>query len=307
MSDQDINSDSHQTINFKDLISILYNEKKLIILSTLFFVILSVSFALYLPNKYIATALLEVNSHDSESTITSISGQLGGLGGLAGISLPGESSKAEYAVAYIKSKKMLSLLLTQPGVRENLFATKSYNKITKKITYDSKIFNSQTNEWVRKVKVGEKKIPSLHDIHQDIISKQLSVSINRKSGFILISFTHISPVFAKEYVDLIIQVLNSEARMKDLDKSKEALTYYNNKIKNAENFSIKNSINKLIELELKKEMLGSLQIDYLLIPIDGPFIPEKKSEPQRSLIVILISMFGFASSISYVLIRKFIL
>jgi uncharacterized protein involved in exopolysaccharide biosynthesis len=307
MNDQDINSDSHQTINFKDLISILYNEKKLIILSTLFFVILSVSFALYLPNKYIATALLEVNSHDSESTITSISGQLGGLGGLAGISLPGESSKAEYAVAYIKSKKMLSLLLTQPGVRENLFATKSYNKITKKITYDSKIFNSQTNEWVRKVKVGEKKIPSLHDIHQDIISKQLSVSINRKSGFILISFTHISPVFAKEYVDLIIQVLNSEARMKDLDKSKEALTYYNNKIKNAENFSIKNSINKLIELELKKEMLGSLQIDYLLIPIDGPFIPEKKSEPQRSLIVILISMFGFASSISYVLIRKFIL
>ncbi|MDA7702529.1 Wzz/FepE/Etk N-terminal domain-containing protein [Gammaproteobacteria bacterium] len=307
MNDQDINSDSHQTINFKDLISILYNEKKLIILSTLFFVILSVSFVLYLPNKYIATALLEVNSHDSDSTITSISGQLGGLGSLAGISLPGESSKAEYAVAYIKSKKMLSLLLTQPGVRENLFATKSYNKITKKITYDSKIFNSQTNEWVRKVKVGEKKIPSLHDIHQDIISKQLSVSINRKSGFILISFTHISPVFAKEYVDLIIQVLNSEARMKDLDESKEALTYYNNKIKNAENFSIKNSINKLIELELKKEMLGSLQIDYLLIPIDGPFIPEKKSEPQRSLIVILISMFGFALSISYVLIRKFIL
>ena len=307
MSDQDINSDSYQVINFKDLISILYNEKKLIILSTLFFVILSVSFALYLPNKYIATALLEVNSNDSDSTISSISGQLGGLGGLAGISLPGESSKAEYAVAYIKSKKMLSILLTQPGVTENLFAPKSFNKITKKITYDSKIFNSQTNEWVRKVKVGEKKIPSLHEIHQDIISEQLGVSIDRKSGFISISFTHISPVFAKEYVDLIIQVLNSEARMKDLDKSKEALIYYNNKIQNADKFSIKNSINKLIELELKKEMLASLQIDYLLIPIDGPFIPEKKSEPQRSLIVILISMFGFALSISYVLIRKFIL
>lgn len=294
-------------IEFNEIVRLFLEKSSFIILSILLSFFLGIIISLSLPNKYTAVSLLEVNNEDSNSAMSSLSGQLGGFGNIAGISLSNDASKGEYAIALIKSKEMLQHLLTFDGVRENLFAAKSFNKLSKEIIYDSKIYNADKNIWNRKVKGNMSNIPSFQEIHKEIIAKQLNVSIDRRSGFVSISFTHISPVFAKYFIDLIVTELNTIARLKDLNLASEALDFYEKKLSDPLKTELKESINKLIEVELQKEMLSSVRKDYLLIPIDSAYIPEKKSSPQRALIVILSTLIGLISSLSYILFRRYIL
>ena len=60
---------------------------------------------------------------------------------------------------------------------------------------------------------------------------------------------------------------------------------------------INNSLNNLIEGQLKTVALANIKDDYLVTIIDPPFIPEVKSEPSRALICVLITLIGFVFSI----------
>ena len=63
----------------------------------------------------------------------------------------------------------------------------------------------------------------------------------------------------------------------------------------------------LIKSNTEKKMLAYSRPDYVFRVIDPPIIPEKKSYPSRSLIIIVGAFIGLFLSISYVLVRAFIL
>jgi LPS O-antigen subunit length determinant protein (WzzB/FepE family) len=52
-------------------------------------------------------------------------------------------------------------------------------------------------------------------------------------------------------------------------------------------------------------MMASIHDDYVLIALDPPFVPEKKSGPIRSLIVILSTMVAGMLSVMFVLVRHY--
>ena len=63
---------------------------------------------------------------------------------------------------------------------------------------------------------------------------------------------------------------------------------------------VQDSVNKLIDLELKKKMMANVKKDYLLKIIDPPFVPEEKSRPSRALICILGFILGIFISITFI-------
>ena len=76
----------------------------------------------------------------------------------------------------------------------------------------------------------------------------------------------------------------------------EALEYYYKQLKETSQVEVRQSINTLIEMQLKKKMMANVKEDYLLEVLDKPFVPEEKSSPVRTLIVLYGILAGFILS-----------
>ena len=301
-----MNEDKSQ-IPIQELFSMLWKDRLLILIIVFIFAASSIIISLLIPNQYTASGTYQINEDESVSSLSSITSQFGGLAALGGISLPDPADRSDFAVHFLKSKDLLKQLLTYDGNREKLFAAKSFDFKKNKIIYDKKLYNEQEDKWVRKIRRNQKLIPSHIEIHKEIIEKKLSVKKDRQSGFITVEFTHRSPVFAKYFVDLMVKELNSIAREKDLEKTKYAQEYLNKKLIEVQEVELRKSITKLVEVQLNKEMVAYVYEQYILSPIDSPVIPEKKSWPQRSLIVILSTFLGILVSVLFVFVRNYYL
>ena len=118
---------------------------------------------------------------------------------------------------------------------------------------------------------------------------------------------HISPVFAKEFLDLVIREANELMRKKDMEDSRQGLEYLKSELSKTSFVEIQESINTLIEAQLETQMMTQINQDYILIEIDPPFIAEEKSKPSRALISIFGTILGAILSVSFVLINHYLL
>ena len=289
-------------IDLKELFNVLWAAKKLIIQITTIFAIGSVSVSLLLTNYYTSQSLLIVRSASETSGLS----QFSGLAAMAGVSLPSSGEdKAAQTIELIQSRKFVKHLMTFDDILPSIMAPKSYNSASQELQYDKKLYDSENKTWKRKPEKNRPIIPSYLEAHEEYIENILSISQDKLTGFILISIEHISPVFAKELLDLIIRESNELLRKKDMEESNQGLVYLTSELSKTPFVEIKESINALIEVQLEKQMLAQIHQDYILIEIEPPFIPEKKSKPSRALICILGTMLGAIISVLIVFIRHY--
>ena len=94
-------------IDLRELFSVLWQGKTSIVLGGLLGAILSVGYALSLPNIYTAEAVMAPKAEGSG--LSGLAGQFGGLAGLAGIDIGGgEASKTQIALETIKSRSFFA-------------------------------------------------------------------------------------------------------------------------------------------------------------------------------------------------------
>ena len=288
-------------IDLVKLFSHLWDKKYLIGSITFIFSFFSILYALWLPNIYSSKSVLHpvIDDATEVNALSSMASKYGGLAAATGISLPQNVgvSKTAVMIATINSREFFSHLLTFDNIKLNLFATKAYNPETKAIEYDPKIYNPETKKWIE----GE---PTDLEVYK-IYGKVLSLNEDKVSGLITISIDHQSPIFAKDFLELIIYEINDIMRNRDIVESTESLEFLTSQLSKTPQSDIKFSINQLIETQLKKQMLTKVRKYYILNPIDAPFIPEEKSEPKRSEIVILFTILGLIFSIIIVMYRNF--
>ena len=288
-------------IDLIKLFSLLWDKKYLIGSITFIFSFFSILYALWLPNIYSSKSVLHpvIDDATEVNALSSMASKYGGLAAATGISLPQNVgvSKTAVMIATINSREFFSHLLTFDNIKLNLFATKAYNPETKAIEYDPKIYNPETKKWIE----GE---PTDLEVYK-MYGKVLSLNEDKVSGLITISIDHQSPIFAKDFLELIIYEINDIMRNRDIVESTESLEFLTSQLSKTPQSDIKFSINQLIETQLKKQMLTKVRKYYILNPIDAPFIPEEKSEPKRSEIVILFTILGLIFSIIIVMYRNF--
>ncbi len=285
---------TNDQINILETISILYSELRLITLITSVFVLSSIAYSLSLPNLYTSSSVLRL-TEDSSNTMSSLTNQYGGIASMAGISLPGATNdESFYIISTLKSKDFLKKILEFPEIKQKLAAVDSYDHSTKKFKYKNTIYDDNTNKWNKNI--------SYLAIHE-LLKGKLKVSQDPKSKLINISFEHISPEFSYEFLSLLIEQINKITREKDAEKSINSINYLKNQLDKTDQSDIRQSINQLIEMQLKTLMLANIEKDYLFSTIDPPFIPLMKSSPSRALICILITLLGGLISILTVLIK----
>jgi uncharacterized protein involved in exopolysaccharide biosynthesis len=291
--------------NFKSFLTVIWDNKFTIFFITSFFIIISILYSIYLPNEYRSEAIVKLSQQHASGT-SSLAAQYGGIAAAAGIDIPGSSSEKseDLVIEIIKSREFLKHLLTFENVLPQIMAAKKFDFETQKTIFDRKLYLSKNNKWVRKPKSPFGVIPSYLEAHELYINELLTVYFDKKTNFITINITHVSPIFAENFLTLIINEINRLEREKDLFTINKKLIYLEDQLSKYEIKDIQDSIFNIMEIQLEKKMLTDINDEYFIEILDSPFMPEEKSSPQRSLICILGAVLGFIFSVSFVLLRN---
>ncbi len=298
-------------ISTQDLLSFLI--KKIYVIGFITFLIASVTsiVALSLQEIYRSEALLQISdsSLSSSSSSASISSNAMGLASLAGLNLDTSSGSFNsknpaYVTAKITSRSFFDHLASFPGVLENVFAHESFDFGSKNIIYDENIFNSKTNEWVRIPAGLRKSKPSSLEAHEVFLS-DLTISVDKKTQFIYLSYDHSSPFFAKQILELIFREINSLQKEQDLIQSTKELDYLTNLQSTNKLLYVEQSLSNLILKIINEQMLASVNDEYLVEYIDEPFIAESRIFPRRTSLVLSVTAVGFVITILSMLIFNF--
>ena len=286
-------------ISLREIVSVLWNGKLLISAITTFFALTSIIVSLSLTNYYTSESLL-ISRDKQESGMSSLSG----LASIAGVDLSSQGASLNKVIDIIQSREFVKRLITYDDVLPSIMAAKSYDTSTKKLSFDPELYNESSQTWGRNAPANRDVVPSYIETHKEY-SDLLSITKDRLTGHVTIKIEHISPVFAYDFLSLVIQEANDVYREIDIDGANKALTYLNQELSGSPQVELKKSITNLMENQLETKMMASIHNDYVLMTLEPPFIPERKSGPVRSLIVILSTISGGLLSFMVVLFRRY--
>ena len=295
-----VSSDARE-INLIELIHIFWKHKFFILFFTFIFSITALFYAFSLPNIYRSSSLVSAQSSISGPDL----GGYAGLAAIAGINLPSSSGdKSDIVLETIRSREFLKHLISFEDILPALMAAKEYDPSTQQIIYDEELFDDNSGNWIRDVEPPFDPSPSYLEAHDSYLSDFSAYQVP-ETGFIVLSFDHVSPNFAYNFLSLIISEINKWMMQKDLDESSKALAYLNDQASKTNLTNMNSSISNLIESNLETQMRARSNDDYALSIIDPPFTPELKSKPSRILILILGTLIGGLLSLLLVMINHY--
>ena len=172
--------------------------------------------------------------------------------------------------------------------------------------YDKNIYDKKSGTWVRDFSYPQQQIPSAQESYKVFQEQHLSLSEDKKSGFITLSIKHQSPFVAKKWTELVVNEVNSFYRQKDKSESEKAVSYLNQQISMSGLSEIKQALAKLLQEETKKLALIEANEFYVFDYIDPPVVMETKSEPNRAIICILSTILGGMLGIVLALIKYYV-
>jgi LPS O-antigen subunit length determinant protein (WzzB/FepE family) len=299
-------NDSEDEIDLLAFFNALLERRWTIVSLTAFMSTFGVIYSLLLPNLYESKAMLApVNS----TSVTSAG--LGGYKSLAGLAGIGLSSADNMDNTEKALQKIRSLSFFENNILTNIFlpelmAVKSWNSETNMLNFDSSIFDTNNNTWVRDYSFPMQQIPSPQESYEVFTTEHLNLIEDKESGFITLSIKHSSPFVAKKWAELVVNEVNSYYRKKDKLESEKAVNYLNQQILMTNLSEIKEVLAQLLQEETKKLTLIEANEYYVFEYIDPPAVMEKKSEPNRALIIILSVLLGGLLSTLFVIIRHYV-
>ena len=296
---------SDNEIDLLELFYALWDGKWIIVSLTTFASIAGVIYSLSLPNIYESRALLV--PANSASGISGALRSYGGLAGLAGIGFPSSRDQGNSAEAI---KKIPTLSFFENNILTNIYlpdlmAFESWNSEKNTVSYDKNVYDNKSKTWIANDSDPMQKIPSIQKSFKAFKSK-LSLVVDDRTGFVTISIKHQSPYIAKQWVELVVDEVNSFYRQKDKSESEKATRYLNQQISMTSLSEIKEVLAQLLQEEIKKLTLIEANKFYVFDYIDPPAAMEQKVDPSRALICIISAILGGILSLVLVLIKHFV-
>jgi uncharacterized protein involved in exopolysaccharide biosynthesis len=233
------------------------------------------------------TVLLPVSDQESDSAMAALGGQLGAIGSLVtGNSLAGGNPGIE-AVAVLTARDFIERFIEDENLLPVLFESK---------------WDRASNTWVLK---GDEKPPTLQDGYVYFSEQLYHVDRDRLTGLIGLSVDWYDTAAAVRWVEVIVQRLNARIRARDLFESEQMLNVLGDELVRADKVALRESINLLVERQMKRAMLARVRVDYALRTVDRPLPSDadRQVRPKRSLMIILGAFAGALLGVAIVLVR----
>jgi uncharacterized protein involved in exopolysaccharide biosynthesis len=249
-----------------ELLAALRRRTWLIILVSLLTAGAMVGLAFWMTPIYRGTAILAPAHNEKNGLGSSIGSALGSVGGgfaaLAGLGMNDDSATDE-ALAVLKSEQLTEAFITENNLMPELFP--SY-------------WDARNGKW----KAGLKKVPTLFRGYRafDRIRK---IERDSKTGLITLTIDWKDRIKAADWTNRIVQLLNEEMRRRAVVEADASVGYLQKEYGTVADVSTREAISKLMESQIKQQMLAHVTEQYALRQItkaipadaDAPVKPNK--------------------------------
>ena len=292
-------------IDLRELFSVLWAGKKLIVAITAVFAVVSVLYALSLANEYKASAVVSPATSGG-SSLGSMAGQLGGLASLAGINIgSGESNETQEAMEIMQSWGFMEAFIQTHDLAVPVYAATGWDKGSNSLKLDDDLYDASSKRWlIEDSDSGENRAPTSWELYESFKSR-VAVSQDKKSGLINISVEYYSPQIAKQWVDLFVTTINNYMRGRKLEQVNRNIEYLEVQIEKTAIAEMREVFYQLIEEQTKSKMLAEASPEYAFVTVSRAMVPEEKSKPKRALVCILGTLLGGMLSVLWVLVRRY--
>ena len=289
-------------IDLKELWNVVWAGKIKIIAITFVFAVVSVFYALSLPNIYKATTVLAPTNQESKSGLGGLASQYGRLAAMAGINLgSGGSNKIEHAIKLVTSWHYLNSFINKFDLKPTIMATKGWNPVTDTLIFNEELYNPKTNSWLLGDD-GKSLEPTIEEVYRQAASI-IQISNEKDTGLLNLSVSHFSPKISFELTQLLTKELNDHFRELDKKEAQASINFLTNKINQTSNTEMRQVFYSMIEAHTKTLMMTEVNKQYLVKTLVPTMMPEKKDTPKRALICVLGVILGVMLSVLFVLIR----
>lgn len=295
------NNESSDELELSILFKGVWSSRNFIIILSIIGAVFSVFYALSIQNTYRSEATVLIESNKVESGLS----QYSGLASMAGISLGDSSVDRKNEVMQIMlSRQFINKFANERDIFIPLFAFGELSSNKETYTLNEDIYDLKNSAWVDGAFLTKDGNPSYQEVYDEFVD-HLKITEDFKTGFINISYTHPSPLIAKQWLTWLIEDTNNYIKAYDIQQSEKALAYLEEKLIKSSLPDINKALVAMNQEELRKMMLINIKDEYIIRTIDPPLLPLKKIAPSRASLCIIISSITFILSILFAVILSF--
>jgi len=278
-------------VDLKELFGALWIAKFPIVVFTMLCALMSVWYAVSIPNQYKAEAVLAPAQQQS-SGLSGALGQLGGLASLAGVSVGGSGvSESQIAQEIMESWSFVDQFIKDNQLEVAVFAVKGWDKSANLPRYDPDLYNSIDQKWLIEGDDGSLSGPSSWALFVTF-SEKLTIVENNKTDLVTISIEHYSAQQAKQWLDMYVDAINHHMQLRQMVKVTSNIEYLQAQIEKTSIAEMKEVFYTIIQEQIKNKMLAEASPEYVFVAVSPSMVPEEKSQPKRAIICVLITFFG---------------
>ena len=277
----------YKNANPNNFLSIVFENKYKIAIFTFFVTLITAVILFYIPNTYKSSAVLsgaDISGNNSPNILSNYSN----LASVAGISISSQEKEERVAmgIEIIKSLEFFENISKKNNIFFKIMAISDWNKETRKLVINEKIYSEKEKKWVYEKEFSVNGKPSMQTAHREFLDN-LSISTDRKTGFIKISYVHFSPDVAKEIVSTIVEEVNEDLRLEDIYQAEESIKILTNEYENTQLNQIRSGLSYLIQQNIEKKTTAVTTPEYLFKILSDPISSERKNGPQKLIILII--------------------
>ena len=224
--------------------------------------VIGIAFSYLFTPTFRAEALLIPSDETLGLNQNSMLGGLGGLASLVGVG--GVGNKQSEALAVLKSRALTTAYIRANDLLPILFHDR---------------WDSVGDKW-KSQKPGQ--VPTLDDAYLMFDKSIRTIIENRKTGLVTVTVEWEDPKLAKEWADGIVEAANDLLRRQALARGTNNIAYLQDSLEKTSVMAVKDTLSKILESELKKQMMTSGNREYAFRVVDPPVVPEHKVSPKRS-------------------------
>ena len=210
---------------------------------------------------------------NGSGSLGDLGGQLGGLAAIAGINIGGAGKKSEEALEYLRSRGFTRQFIEKHNLLPVLYAKK---------------WDAQRHQWI-----GEP--PTLAQAVKRFSNKVRQIAEDRRTGIVTLGITWSDRVVAAEWANELVTEADQALRARGIAELDRSIEYLKAESAQAHVFEVQSAVYKVMESELKDQMVARTRDSYAFKILDPAVPPDPKDidSPNKPLYLLMGLGFGF--------------
>lgn len=247
-----------------------------------------ITYAYVSPPVY--RSMVKMMPRENDSTVgglQSMLGQFGNLASMEGLSLG--SVNEQEAVALLKSRALFTRFVAEQNLMPVLFREQ---------------WDAKRQAW----RADLKHVPTMDDAWQRFDGGIRRVSEDPKTRLITLDVTWRDREQAAAWANELVRLTNEELRQRALRESTASIASFEEQLAHTEAVELKQSIYRLMEMQVNRAALAKSRLDYALTVIDPAVVPDPKHfvAPRRFLMLLISGPLGVFCGVCAVLLLQFL-